>query len=362
MAFLPTAPKFAGTAFSIDYTKNDQTPAAQGIKYTTLWPLDVPILKVGETLTFPGGEYHLDNPTTPAFDDQGNIVDQATPGLPGVVGFAAGQVVYDTLNPTMNDQVNFDSYTARIFPALEERTVPLAVADFPTALLPVNKRTTVKNGVYIFNELPSSLQKRIFYDPIRAVIGIKGYLNDKDISDSTLTASPPAVYVLEPNVLTSAERQILDGAPSSTSPFKDVAGSKFTAAMDALFNLTRNPNQLDKNNDGVDTAYRVGLEQKIKINSATGKPLLATNGTIITVQRDQTKAAAMQALGPGLAMVANPNFLDPNNNVIRSYVTVAENNSDALGSAPVVLHIIMVDKTQRYRGSIKTILSANVFD
>ena len=281
--------------------------------------------------------------------------------LPGVVGFAAGQVVYDTMNPTMSDQLAFNNYTARIFPALEERTVPLSVADFPTVLLPANGRTTVKNGLYIFNELPSSLQKRIFYDPIRAVIGIKGLLNDKDISDSTLTASPPAVYALEPNILTAMEKNILNGS-AGTSPFKDVQGSKFTAAMSALFNLTRNPNQLDQGNDGVDTAYRVGLEQKVKINPSTGLPLTTQIGTVITVQRDATKAANMQALGPGLAMTANANFLDPANTNMISYVTLAENNSDALGSAPVVLHLIKVDKTQRYRGSIKTILSANVFD
>ncbi|HEV2693592.1 MAG TPA: hypothetical protein VG347_11915, partial [Verrucomicrobiae bacterium] len=361
VAFLPTTPKFAGASFNIDYTRNDQTPAAQGITYTTDWPLDVPILKVGETLTFPGGEYQLDHPTTTTINDDGDFVDEATPGLPGVVGFAAGQVVYDTMNPTMNDQLNFSSYTARIFPALEQRTVALSVSDFPSALLPANGRSTVQNGVYIFSQLPSSLQKRIFYDPIQGILGIKGFLNDKSISDSTLTASPPAVYSLEPNVLTSAEKSVLDGS-ASTSPFKDVQGSRFTAAMDALYNLTRNPNLLDQNNDGVDTAYRVGLEQKVKVNPANGKPLLTTNGTIITVQRDPTKAAAMQALGPGLALVANPAFLDPNSPVQISYVTVAENNSDALGGAPVALHIIKVDKTQRYRGSIQTILSANVFD
>ncbi|MCX6896823.1 MAG: hypothetical protein NTZ16_15305 [Verrucomicrobia bacterium] len=361
VAFLPDAAAFSRAFFDIDYTRNDQTPAAQGIHYTTVWPQDVPILKVGETLTFPGGEYRLDHPTTTVINGEGDVVSQETPGLPGVVGFAAGQVVFDTMNPVMSDQLNFDKYTARIFPALEERTVSLPVSQFPSALLPANKRSTVKNGNYVFSQLPSSLQKRIFYDPIRGKLGIKGFLNDKDIADSTLTASPPAVYVLEPNILTLAEQQILNGT-ASTSPFKDVSGSAFTTAMDALFNLCRNPNQLDKGGDGVDAAYRVGLEQKVKVNATTGQPLTTTSGTVITVQRDSTKAANLQALGPGLAMVANPNFLDPNNTNLISYVTLAENNSDALGGAPVVLHIIKVDKTQRYRGSIKTILSDNVFD
>ncbi len=361
VAFLPTTPGYAAPAFAINYTRNDQTPNAQGIHYTTLWPLDVPILKVGETLTFAGGEYQLDNPSTASFDDQGNLVQTPTPGLPGVVGFAAGQVVFDMMNPTMDDQLAFDHYTARIFPALEERLVSLPVAQFPTPLLPANGRSTVQSGIYIFNQLPSSLQKRIFYDPIRAVLGIKGYLNDKDISDSTLTASPPAVYCLEPNVLTTFEKNLLDGSDNK-SPFTDLQGTPFAAAMDALFNYSRNPNQLDQGGNGADIAYRIGLEQKVKADPSTGLPLTTQTGTVITVKRDATKAEPMQALGPGLAMVANANFLDPANPVQISYVTVAENNSDALGSAPVALHIIKVDKTQRYRGSIKTILSANAFD
>ena len=145
VALLPNSPGFAGTSFSdVDYTRHDQTPAAQGITYTTVWPLVVPSLKVGETLTYPGGEYALDNPTTTVLDDLGGCVDEPTAGLPGVVGFAAGQVVFDTMNPTMNNQLAFTNNSAWIFPALEQRTVPLSVSDFPTELLPANNRTTVQ--------------------------------------------------------------------------------------------------------------------------------------------------------------------------------------------------------------------------
>lgn len=359
--FLPNRPANPNSFFGIDYTRNDQTPEAQSILYTTTWPDNVPILKVGETLTFPGGEYAQDNPTTPVVDDNGDVQIEQTPGLPGVVGMAAAEVVYDTVNPLMDDQRNFTQYSARVFQALEQRTVPFASALLPDALNPANKRTTVQNGVYVFTELPSSLQKRIFYDPIAGVLGIKGFLNDKDIGDSTLTASPPAVYVLEPNVLTSAEKAILDGT-AANSPFKDLAGTDFTTAMDALYDLTRNPNQLDLGGNGVDQAYRVGLEQKIVVDPSTGLPVTTNIGGIISVQRDPTKAASVKALGPGLALVANPSFLDPYNPTQISYVTVAENNDDSLGGSPVILHIIKIDKNQRYRGAIKTILSANVFD
>ncbi|MFM2296063.1 MAG: hypothetical protein RLZZ350_2476, partial [Verrucomicrobiota bacterium] len=362
VAFLPDVPKFAASSFTnINYTLNNQTPAAQGIYYSTVWPQDAAILKVGETLTFPGGEYRLDHPTTTVTTDEGDVITQETEGLPGVLAFAAGQIVFDTMNPVMNDQDAFTKYTARIYPALEERTVSLPVSQFPDVFQPANKRTTVKSGVYYFNQLPSSLQKRIFYDPIRQKLGIKGFLNNKDISDTTLTASPPAVYCLEPSILTLAEKNILNGSDSK-SPFVDIAATTFASKVNELYNLTRNPNALDKGNNGTDTDYRVGLEQKVVVNTTTGLPVTTTTGGITTINRDKTKAAPLQALGPGLALTANPDFLNPTNTVQISYVTIAENNSDALGSAPVALHIIKVDKTQRYRGAIKTILSDNVFD
>src|SRR6185369_1936263 len=97
----------------------------------------------------------------------------------------------------------------------------------------------VKNGRYVFVEAPSSLQKRMFYDPIAGKLGIKGFLNNKDIGDPSLTASPPAVYVLEPNVLTAAERDVMDGAAVG-SPFADMAGSAYATAVDTLFDLCRN--------------------------------------------------------------------------------------------------------------------------
>ena len=367
VAWLPATAGFSKTSFddllghTIDYRRNDQTPAAQGVLYTTTWPQDVPILKVGETLTFPGGEYHQDNPTTTITTDTGGIETKDTPGLPGVVGFAAGQIVFDTLNPVMDDQLAFDHYTAQIYPGLEQRTVDLATTDFPDLLLPANNRTKVSNGKYVFVELPSSLQKRIFYDPIRGKLGIQGFLNEKGIGDPTLTASPPAVYALEPNILTPSEKAILDGTGQG-SPYADLVGSKFAQQMDALYDLSRNPNGLDQNGDGVDQAYRVGLEQKIVRNPSTGLAIAVTNSGIVSPLRDATKASPLLALGPGLAVTANAAFLRPSNTVTVSYVTLAENNSDSLGGSPVVLHIIKVDKRQRYRGAIKTILSDNVFD
>ena len=123
--------------FSIDYTRNDQHPAAQQILYTTTWPDNVPILKVGETLTFPGGEYHADNPTTAVIDRYGRHCNrEIRRACPESLAGRREKIVFDTLNPVMDDQLVFDHYTARLFPALEQRTVNLPLTNCRMCWLP----------------------------------------------------------------------------------------------------------------------------------------------------------------------------------------------------------------------------------
>lgn len=324
----------------INYDLPDQTPDAQGVDYTTSWPLEVPVMKVGETLTFAGGEYAADNP--------------GQPGLPGVLAWAAGEVVYDALNPDMRegstdqDGKTFENYTARILPALEQRSVYLPAAMFPEDLLPATGRTEVDGVIWKFPELSSSLKKRVFYDPISGQLGVQGLVNDKDIGEPTLTAAPPAVYILEPNIMTEAEYAELKGSDSD-SPYADLSSSAWTDAVDALYELSRNPNGLseDRRDDGA--GYTAGLQVRQPKDGS---------------DPDADEAEPYRALGPGLALVANPGFLDPNDETLPefSYVTLAENNDESLGGSPVTLHIIKIDRAERYRGAIKVVLSDNVFD
>ncbi len=47
----------AEDGFPVDMVGNSK---AIEVRYTTVWPDEVPILKAGETLTFAGGEYRAD--------------------------------------------------------------------------------------------------------------------------------------------------------------------------------------------------------------------------------------------------------------------------------------------------------------
>src|SRR5258708_21294785 len=106
-------------------------------------------------------------------------------------------------------------------------------------------------------------------------------MNEKKSGAPTLTASPPEVYVLEPNVLTAAERDYLNGSGHG-SPFADVQGSPFAQAVNALYDFCRNPNGLSHNGGALpDQSYPIGIEQEIKRNSM-GQAFLQTNSCIVT--------------------------------------------------------------------------------
>src|SRR5262249_6239219 len=70
------------------------------------------------------------------------------------------------------------------------------------------------------------------------------------------------------------------------------------------------------------------------------------------------------AFGPGLAVVPNDDLLQfTDKQFVDGYITLVENaHPDKPELSPVTLHIIKLNRNQRYRGAIKTVLSPNVFD
>jgi len=329
----------------------ERDSAPTEILYKSDWPAVAPTLKAGETLTFSGGEYRADHPTTLTLDQDNRLQTVETPGLPEVLAFAAAEIVFDSLNPQGLDAKWVTDWTARVGQVLEKRTVDLPVGDFPSALTPAGGRTRISQGKYVFNELPASLQKRVRYDPTNGKLEFFGLVNDKHIGVNTLTAPPPAVYVLEPNILTAEDVKALKALDS---------GSKWHAAINTLQTLTRNPATIT----GSAESYLVGLERKIVRDASSGLPLYEDPAAVpLVIKRIANKAAPLRALGPGLAVIPNADFLDPYAAVPDvSWITVVENNDPTLGGSPVTPHIIKVDRRERYRGAIKTVLSDNVFD
>lgn len=282
------------------------------VRYDLQWPDDLPILRVGETLTYGGGEERADF--------------GVGSGLPGVLGWAAGQVVFDSVNPSMEESKLQTDYSGRLAPVLTDHSVSLPLDIFPLAFQPAAGKTENIQGLWYFTELHAGLKKRVFYDPLLGQLFLRGFINDKTVGDQDLTQDPPSIYVLQPNILTPRERDdllILEGAETN-----------FRQAVWELYYLSRDPENVSD-----EDIYTVGLERE-------GDTLIPS-----------------MALGAGLALMPNQALLDPENTLPEIlYLTLAENNNEALGDAPVALHIIKIDQNRPYRGAIKTVLADNVFD
>lgn len=347
--------------------------AASTVRYTAVWPTEPPVLKAGETLTYAGGEHRADHPEAP--------------GLPGVIGWAVGEVIYDSMNPEKPATVTGlgadpQDYSARLISPLETRRVSIGSVEDANAIVaiiqPSTGITSVNGTRWKFNHLPASLARRFFYDPLNQELGMTGLVNDRTLGDSDLTATPPPLYVLEPDIITTAERDELLAIPELA------ANPAWNAAVLALYKRCRDPNQLSGDTDLATTPYYVGLQRAYLLDGTTGEiqfydadatvdVTTGANATPATPNEfrrtvkagdpkfDPNKAAAGKVIGPGLALVPSPAFLDPEKPwASEGYVTLVENNDKDIGG-PVTLRVVKVSRSERYRGAIKTILSDNVF-
>ncbi len=288
----------------------------RNIWYNTIWPEDAAVLKAGETLTFAGGEYATDN----------NTQTPRPRGLPQAAAWQSGKLVFDDANAPMTAGVMGSQYLARVFPALEAHEVDLALTSVPSELTPASGNVTVDGLLWRFNQLPASLQERVYYNTSNQRLGVRGLLNGRLLGDGDLLVAPGAQTILQPNVLTDDDEMLVKGLTSS---------SDWIDAVTVLAAQSRNPNQAT-----VTGSLGIGLEP-------------ADNGG----------ARPANSFGPGLAVVTNPDLHDPStsSNLPDGYITIAENDHEALGDAPVAMHVIKVTR-EKYRGSVAVMKPGNVFD
>ncbi len=396
------------TGTSIAFVPEDAAKTVpQQVRFTARWPQNTPVLKVGESLTFSGGEYKQDHPD----------VD----GLPGVIGWAAGRVVFDSLNPAMDADPaggltdfelararsrTFTNYSAVLISPLQTRSVTLnsagltdaEIAVFKQKIAPATGITKADGSIWEFTNLPAALRQRIFFDPVVNQLGMRGFVNDKTLGDPSLTASPPPAYILEPNILSPRDRTTLLEFKANAAEDADLRAitgdSSWQKVVDALYTVSRNPAGLRSPAGGsTDTAsYYAGMDwapqrdargNVLRFGSNGSMPAAADSNKIPATARRQEgkpvptldRASPPSLLGPGLALVPSPHLLDPEpadpamkailerdfkDGDSALYVTVAENDDAAIGG-PVSMHIIKIVKKHRYRGALKLVEGDNAF-
>ena len=210
---------FLGNNTRGDPSQTDGEPNPQRVQYTSSWGSDYPKLKRGETLTYQGGEYFNETP--------------GATGLPALVAMKAAEIVYDAAIPSMNIGLNnFEDYSAWIVRSLDRREASFTTAQMGDAgFTPAEtEKVFVVAERWYFKELSGSLQQRFYFNSLTEKLVFRGYLNDKDSGDPNLTAGPDPVNLLQPNVMTSDERdEIL--ALSDIDNWNDTVQSIFVNAQ-----------------------------------------------------------------------------------------------------------------------------------
>ena len=142
---------------------NSHQDPPMDVTYQVTWPGDVKTLNIGETLT------------------------EAKYGLPDIVNWAAGQIIFD------ESVHNGGGSLAKLIDPYTERSVPLNT-------LPDSIRTENVEGKLRFPDLPYSLRSRLFYDPTNEKLIFKGISYDPGIGEPLLL----------PNIMTVREKDLLE--------------------------------------------------------------------------------------------------------------------------------------------------------
>jgi hypothetical protein len=307
------------------------------VTYDAVWPADVPVLHVGETLL------------------------RAKHGLPEILNQPAAEIAFDELNPDNrvyldpNDPLfdPNDPYApslARLFDPLTPRGVPLAA-------LPAEVETrTNEQGKHVPVDLPFHLRTRLYWDPVRVELIFKGYLDES-------SAGEPLVLL---NVMTADEKADLQAL--CPEPCSDPA---YTVAVDDLYRLTRNPRRLDRDpnriacdgndRDGIpDDALLIGFQDASNPSWDPNNPFLDPNGPFWDPNKPCMEPTSDGIFEP-FRTLGSPGALTAGAADGNGYITLAFNNESSLDPLPVSLNIIRVD-CEPYQGEIQVIESDNVFD
>ena len=273
------------------------------VTYTVGWPSDAPVLAVGETLT------------------------EAKYGLPEVVNWEAGQVIFD-------ENVHKEGGPlAKLFDPFTGRSVDLEE-------LPPGITTENVGGKLIFPELPYSLRSRLFYDPANKRLKFIGISSDPGMGEG---------FTL-PSIMTLHEKEAL----------RKFFGPSGSTEIDDLFNKTRNPNGVT-----LDTTEVIDPFDDTRTYTSTDWQKMWGIFLGLEHERDEEGNKAKNSKGYYILkphkLIGLPMALTAGMAAGEGYVVLAENDDDSLGAAPVQLHVIRVAGGP-YQGEIKVIKSDNPFD
>lgn len=332
-------------------------------RYSTYWRDNYPVLKRGESGTYPGGENLADHP-----------LDE---GLPALVNMASTEIVFDSRTPAMvfeegdeDAPGGIKDYSARITRPLDRyESETIGFDSLATGTLtPENiDHVQVVGARWYFKDLTGSLQKRFYYDALLSKLVFRGRLNDLEGGSPKISVTPVSLYVLEPNVLTADDYETLKELPVTAGGTVD---AEWDEAIEAIYEQSQNPSEVEgitpvttSNTPplywaGVQDPFAEAVEQFPFYTESISNGVPGSSFTS-DASIGETDYQNLSSLGTGSALVPNPSLLSEATDE-DLYVTVVENNHPDVNGA-ITLHIIQVGDA-RFRGGIKVVEAQDVFD
>lgn len=340
VAWLPDNGQFLATQSPV--------PQPRTVVFKTYWRTDYPILKRGETMTYPGGENRADH--------------SLAQGLPGIVGWQSARLVFDSRTPTMifKTLAEIEDYSARVIRPLDQYTYPIgqevlsSIRDAQgTPLTPASRnRVQVVGERWYFKELTGSLQKRFYFDSLTDELVFRGRLNNREIGASDLTTAPNGLYILEPNILSTEDYEDLVAVGNGNSEWEE--------AVERLYLASQNPEDVLASGTNPASVEEPVYLSGITNGSAEQVTAAFTNGIWRLATNSLPHAyIPLDSLGTGAALAPNPTLLS-DTNTSGLYVTLVENNHE-LASGAVTLHVVQIGE-ERFRGAIQIVEAQDLFD
>lgn len=312
---------------------------AQPIDYSSYWKENYPVLKRGETLAYAGGEYKADHPSAP--------------GLPGVIGWASAEVVFDSES---RDGVIYedDPFNARFMRLLDAYSVDFTKEQMEEAGLKLEEtdKVSARGGRWYFKSerLSATLSLRFYYDPLANKLVFRGSVNAKESGDPALTVPPLGIGQTLPNVLTKDDAEALKSLASENKDWEEAIDGLFEKSNPVAYYFDYKNEYLLPGEYAPLGLRRVsGDESKIAFFDKRENPEFPLT----------TPYRSLKSLGTGTMLVPDADLLlQPAGE--EHYVTLVENNDEKVSGA-VTLHVVRLGD-ERYRGAVSVITPKDAFD
>ncbi|QOC21317.1 hypothetical protein IC757_09640 [Wenzhouxiangella sp. AB-CW3] len=307
------------------------------VTYEIAWPDDIPLLTIGETLLSPKR------------------------GLPDIINQAAVEVIFDQYQAT-TEGATPDDTLAQLIDPLNPRYVYLdeIPSEIATEMQTDGTESILGSADGSIN-LPVSIRDRISYDPLNNRLSVRGIFDESGAGDPFLLL----------NVLSKRDRvtlKTLDGGDGSEATgftndcLSPDSGCDWDEAVEALFRLSRNPQQIEQ----ICTQEIMTMDRELICEQSRD---VEASDVLIGYQDEDNDGILQpfQAVGVDAALTAG---LSQDT----GYITVAFNNDQSLSPLPVSLEIIEVgclvnppppeepDLVASYQGQINVIAPDNIFD